>query len=225
MASEVLTLFLVPLLDIWKNFTSWVPGIFASLLFLLLGLVLARVVTSMVSRLLGRISLDKHTSLIGLNEIFTRVGFGKSPAHVINFVLYWSIILVFVMVAANILKLQALSDVLSRFLLFMPRMGVAILVMFGGLLFARLMHEVVSNSATSNNIHGGAHLANLTHTVIIIFAALMALEQLGIRMTMIESTINIILGSVGLAFALAVGLGAKDLVADYLRGVFQKEKK
>lgn len=225
MVSEGWTLFLVPLLDIWKNFTSWVPGIFASLLFLLLGLVLARVVTSMVSRLLVRISLDKHTSLIGLNEIFTRVGFGKSPAHVINFVLYWSIILVFVMVAANILKLQALSDVLSRFLLFMPRMGVAILVMFGGLLFARLMHEVVSNSAVSNNIHGGAHLANLTHTVIIIFAALMALEQLGIRMTMIESTLNIILGSVGLAFALAVGLGAKDLVADYLRDVFQKEKK
>lgn len=219
------TLIFEQLLDMWTKFTSWVPGILASLLVLLLGLVLARLMTTLVSRLLSKINLDKHTSLIGLNEIFTRVGFGKSPSHVINFVIYWSVILVFVMMAASILKLQALSDVLGRFLLFMPKVGVSILVMFGGVLFARLMHEVVSNCATSNNIQGGTHLANLTHTVIIIFAALMALEQLGIRMTLIESSINIILGSVGLAFAIAVGFGAKDLVAEYLREAFHREKK
>ena len=52
----------------------------------------------------------------------------------------------------------------------------------------------------------------------------MALEHLGIRMALVTMSLQILLASLGLGFALAFGLGARDLAGEYLRGLIEKKK-
>ena len=220
---ELVKPFIAPLVEIWQRFANAAPDIITALVFLLVGLILARVISTIAEKFLRKINLDNFTAKIGINEIFTRVGFGKSPSYAVGFALYWSVVLVFILLATNALGLAALSAILQRFMGFVPRLVMAVLTLFGGLLFAPFLRNVVANSAAANNLKGGPTLARIVEGVVIFFAALIALEQLGIEMRLINSAVEIALAAMGLAFALAVGLGAKDLVAEYLRNLFKSE--
>lgn len=225
MLKDTADLFMQPLLNVWNLFSAYVPNILAALIFILVGLFAARLLSTMLEQFLRRLNLDTYTSKVGINEILTRFGFGKSPSQVISFVLYWSLLLVFFVTAANVLNLTVISEILERFLVgFIPRMVAAILIGFGGLLFARFLSDVVMNAATANNLKGGRSLSKIVNFVVVIFTMIAAIEQLGIKMKMIIGGINILLASLGLAFAIAVGLGAKDIAHDILKSLFTENK-
>ncbi|MDD4003718.1 MAG: hypothetical protein PHW69_00755 [Elusimicrobiaceae bacterium] len=216
MATEIVALFKEPLLAVWTKFMNIVPNILASLVFLLIGLYLSRAAKMLAVKILSKFRLDESTSRFGINEILTRVGFGKSPTNVISYAVYWMIMLVFFSLAAGALKLDAITVLLNRLIAFIPSLAVSIIIVFGGLLFARFVRQIVENSATANNVPGGNALAKLVYVSIIMFAIQMALEQLQIATTIINYLIITVLASVGLGVALAVGLGAKDSVARLL---------
>jgi hypothetical protein len=225
MIRDTANLFIQPVLHIWGIFALYIPNIIAALLFILFGLFIARVLSSLLEQFLRRIKLDSYTSQVGINEIMVRFGFGRSPAGIIGFAVYWSLILVFFVSAADILNMAVISDILERFIIvFIPKIAAAIFIAFGGLTFAKFISDVVRNSALANNLRGGRSLAKIVHFVVLIFTAFAAIEQLGIEMKIIRSSIQILVGSLGLAFAIAVGLGAKDIAHGIIKGMLTENK-
>ena len=225
MINEITEPFFQPVLEVWAKLSAYVPRLVAAFTFVLFGLFIARVASSLLEQFLRKIKLDSYTSRVGINEILIRFGLGKSLTQVVSFVVYWSLLLVFLVTAANILNLTVISDILHRFvIIFLPKMAAAIFIGFGGLLFARFMADIVFNSAVSNNLRGGRSLSKIVHFVIVVFTLIAAIEQLGIKMKMIIGGINIMLASLGLAFAIAVGLGAKDMAHDLLKNLFTENK-
>lgn len=225
MIRDVASLFIDPILEIWGIFVAYVPNVVAALLFILFGLFIARVVSSFLDQFLRRIKLDTHTSQVGINEIMVRFGFGRSPSAVISFVVYWALIMVFFVSAAKILNLDVISSILERFIVvFVPKMIAAIFIAFGGLMFAKFMSDVVKNSAKANNLRGGESLSRIVNFVILVFTGIAAVEQIGIEMKIIRSSLNILFASLGLAFAIAVGLGAKDIAHNIIKGMFTENK-
>jgi small-conductance mechanosensitive channel len=67
-------------------------------------------------------------------------------------------------------------------------------------------------------------LGKVVEVVVIIFAAVITLEQLGIAAKIIELTISIVLASLGLGVALAFGLGCRDLAAKYISDLIESLK-
>ena len=104
------------------------------------------------------IHLDRHTETIKLNELLARLGFGQSPSFVIGFLVYWLIILVFLVSAANAVQLTVVSELLQRFVLFVPKLIGAVLVVAGGLLLGHFSGEIVRNAATANKLDGAVAL-------------------------------------------------------------------
>ncbi|OGR67787.1 MAG: hypothetical protein A2081_00390 [Elusimicrobia bacterium GWC2_61_19] len=225
MIKDLAELFIQPILNMWDKFVAYAPNLVAAFLFILFGLFMARVVSSLLEQFLRRIKLDSYTSSVGINELLIRFGFGKSFSHMLAFITYWALLLVFFVTAANVLNLTVISEILERFVVvFLPRLVAAIFIGFGGLLFARFMADVVINSATANNLKGGRSLSKIVHFVIVVFTLIAAIEQLGIKMKMIIGGLNILFASMGLAFAIAVGLGAKDIANSLIRGMFTENK-
>ena len=216
--------FLEPVMDLWQHMSSYLPKLVAAFAFVLFGLFIARIVSSLLEQFLRRIKLDKYTSSVGINELFIRFGFGKSPAHVVSFLVYWALLLVFLVTASKILDLTVIADILQRFINFLPNLLAAIFIGFGGLMFARFMANVVMNSATANNLKGGRSLSKMVNFIIVVLTMITAIEQLGIKMKMIIGGINIMFAALGLAFAIAVGLGAKDIAHDILKNLLTETK-
>lgn len=194
-----------------------------AVLILVIGLYVSRWAGSFTKRLLGKIKFDEKTSKIGINELCVRFGLGKSPTYIIAFTLAWSVTFYSVVLAADVLHLTVLRDLFARFLAFIPTLFVSLLILFAGLLIGKLLGSIVENSAKANNLKGGAVLSRVVYAFVVFFFALVAVENLGFAGTLVTQVASVILASLGLAFAIAFGLGAKPLVEEFLRSMFEKE--
>ncbi len=211
-----------PFMDAYRRAIAHIPGIAAALLLLLLGMFTARVLRTLIDRILSSAKLDEYTSKVGINEVVARLGLGKSPVYVFSFLVYWFILFIFFVCAANAVNLNVVSDLLERFALFLPILIGALLILFGGLLFARFLREIVLNAASVNNVRGGTILAHAAYILVVVFSAMTAMEQLGMKVNFISAAIQILLGSVGLAAAIAFGLGGRHVAAGMLRDLLKK---
>lgn len=221
MDNHIASLLTNPFIETFNRVAAYLPNFAAAFLLLLIGMFTARALRTMTEGVLARARFDEHTSKVGINEVMARMGLGKSPGYGISFLIYWFVLFIFIVSAANAVNMTTLSDLLERFMLFLPRLIASVLILFGGLLFARFVAEVVSSASAANNIRGGAGLARALYISVIIIAAITALQQLGLQMTFIASAIQIILASVGLAAALAFGLGGREIAAELLRDWFR----
>ena len=223
-ARDVFELFWEPVQNTGELIIAYAPGIIAAFFFILVGLFLARFLSTWLEQFLRKINFDTYTSKVGINEIFTRFGFGRSPARVLSFLLYWTLLLVFFITATNAMNLTAISQVLEQFLVgFIPKMTVAVVISFGGLLFANFISSIIENAARANSLKGGKSLAKIAHFAVIVFTIVVVMEQFGLRMKVIENGVAILLISLGLAFSIAVGLGAKDFAHDIVKNLFSEE--
>ena len=224
MNTDILGLLVNPFVNTANRFATQIPTIAAAFVLLLAGMFTARALRTLVESLLRKASLDNYTSKVGINEVLTRLGLGKSPSYALSFLVYWFILFIFIVSAANAVNLTVVSDLLERFVLFFPTLIASILILFAGLLFARFLSEVVTNASAANNIGGGSLLARISYVVVLVFSAMTALEQLGMKMAFIFAAVQIVLGSFGLAMAIAFGLGCKDIAEEIIRELLNRKK-
>ncbi|TLY18266.1 MAG: hypothetical protein E6K69_00580 [Nitrospirae bacterium] len=217
MTQELTALLVEPFHGFWTQVSVKLPAILAALVLLLIGMVVARVIRTAIQSSLKYAKLDQYTDKINLNELLSRLGMGRSPSFVVGFMVYWLIILVFLVSAANTVKLVVVAQVVERFLLFIPHVLAAVLVVAAGLLIGRFLGEIVQNAATANRIQGSIILSKVVNLVVVVFSAVMALEQLGVDTSIMTSSAQIILATLGLALAIAFGLGGRDVAADIIR--------
>jgi hypothetical protein len=213
-----------PFVSTANRFAAQIPSLAAAFLLLLVGMFMARVLRTVAERVFDRAHLDEYTSKVGVNEVLMRLGLGKSPSYVLSFLIYWFVLFIFIVSAANAVNMTVVSDLLERFVLFLPVVIASLLILFGGLLFARFLAEVITNAAAANSIRGGALLAQASYVVVLIFSAMTALEQLGMKMNFISAAVQILLGSAGLAAAIAFGIGGKDVAAELIRDLVNRKR-
>ena len=213
-----------PFVVLFNKSVELLPGIFFALFMLFLGLFLSRVAGNLTKKLLNAFKLDQWTEKIHVNEILARIGFGKSPTYVIAFILSWAVMIIFIMLASDALRLEIIKVILEKFLLFIPKLFACVVILFAGALFGRFVERLVLNSAKANKIRGGVLIARIVNIVVLVFAVLLALQQININFVLINHVIVIVLASLGLGFGLALGLGAKGVVEDYLRQLVKETK-
>ena len=153
------------------------------------------------------------------------VGSYVKNTYIISFVLAWAVIFYAVVLAAEVLHLDIIRNLFTQFLEFIPTLFVSVLILFAGLLFGKLMGNIIENSAQANNLKGGFFISKAVNIFIVFFCALIAVENLGFANQLVNNVVIIVLASLGLAFGIGVGLGSKELVADFLRELFKKEEK
>lgn len=211
-----------PFVLLFNKSVELLPGIIVALVMLFLGLFLSRWTSTLSKKLLNAIKLDTWTGKIGVNEILARVGFGKSPTYVIAFILSWAVMIIFIMLAADSLHMDAISLMLQKFLIFIPKLFACIVILFAGILFGRFVEKLVINSARENKIRGGVFIARIVNVIVVVFTTLLALQQININFALINQVILIILAALGLGIGIAIGLGAKGVVEDYLKGMIKE---
>jgi small-conductance mechanosensitive channel len=219
MAQDVTSLLMGPVQQLLSEILVKLPAVLAALLLLLIGMVVGKIARAAVEKFLKFVRVDEYTEKVRVNELLARLGFGQSPAFVVGFLVYWLIILVFLVSAANAVQLTVVSQLLERFVLFIPKLiGAA-----GGLLLGHFFGEVVLNAATANKLDSAVAFSKVVRIVVMVFAGVMALEQIGIDTTIITSSIQIILGTIGLGVAIAFGLGGQTVAAEIIKNFIARQ--
>jgi len=199
------------------------PSVLLAVVFLLIGTLLAQLLRKGIEKAFAVGKIDVWCDKVGLNSLLSHLGLGRSPTKVVAVLAWWFLFLVFLGAAANALNLSIVSEALDRLVSVVPRVAAAVFVLGVGVFAGTILRDIVSSACTANHVKGGSALSKLTRVVVVAYASVTALELLGIGQVLSAATIQVIMVSTGLAFAIAFGLGGRDAAADILSHISGKD--
>ncbi len=202
--------------DAVRLILTFIPRVVGFLVILIAGLIIAWAVSKALTFLLRKIGFDRMANRIGLTRLEQRMNVRLDPAGVLGKVVYWFILLIFLIPAADALGVPAVSNILNMLVAYIPNVFVAVLVLFLGALFATFVADIVRGAVASAKIGNPNVFAGIARWSIIGFAVLVALEQLRITPDLINELFGAVVAAVAIAFALAFGLGGQDAARRWL---------
>lgn len=202
----------------WEKFTNYLPGFFAGLLILAIGLALASLLKRILLTLFAFFKVDSllnKTKLIGKNEV-------KLWEEILTEILKWTVIILFLIPTLEVWGLSRATVVLNQFLFYLPNVIAAVIIGFIGLIAANLAADLVSHSIKTLGATSANTLAVFSKSVLIFFTILIILNQLGVAQELIRILFTGIVAMLALAGGLAFGLGGKDLAKELLENLKQR---
>lgn len=191
---------------------------------LIIGWVVAKLVKTLVTKALYTLKLDELAERIDLDSILAKGGLKYSLSELVGIVGYWLTLLVTLVIAVNAVGLTMAADLLNQVILYVPNIIAAIFILILGMFIATLLSNIIKTAASNAGVYQAKLLGKITELVVVVFAIAIALQQLGIAGRIIELTITVVLASIGLALALAFGLGCRDLAEKYISELADKLK-
>jgi len=207
----------------WSSVGVFVPRLFGALIVVLLGFVVAKLLDALLSKLLAKLGLDRLMVGAGLTKLLSRVGIQVPVSTLIGKIVYWFVLLVFLVSAAESLGLERVSATLDVFALYLPKVFAAGLVLLAGVLLAQLAAGLLRGAAEGVGLDYANSLGRIAQAMVIIISISVAIGQLEIKTDLLNNVIAIILISVGLAIALAMGLGSRDIAQQIISGIYVRE--
>jgi len=223
-AMQQLDIFVASLTSFWTELASFIPQLLGAIIALVLGWMLAKVARSGVMRLLTLLKFDKATEKSGLEAFMKHAELDLSVGSVIGNLVYWLIILVMIVTVANSLGLSMVADLFNKVVLYIPNVIVAILVLVFGTILARFINRLVFAWLNNMEFEGALTVSTFSEYAMLVFVFFMALEQLQIANELLTAAFIISFGAVGLAFAIAFGLGARDWAAKVVDKVMDQKR-
>jgi hypothetical protein len=195
-----------------SKMADFLPGILVLLVVVMLALLIAWIVSRLVRRSLRSIRFDERLQQWELTALEDWSP-SRSPARLVERVIYWLIVLFGLLVGLTALNAELTSLLAVRAIEYLPNLFAAVLVLIAGILVARFLARGALISAVNMQL-GSARLISLgVKWMVLVCAAAMALEHLGIGGNIVQLAFAILFGGIVLAMALAVGLGSKDVVS------------
>lgn len=210
--------------DIVADILAWLPALFGALLWLLLGWIIARIVQAILANLLRRLGFDRIADRAGFTQFLADARIEPSISRLAARLVYWLILLVFVLAAAESLGLEAVADTLGALVGYLPNVLAAALILVIGGLIARLVGDGIGALAVQSGLGAGVLLGQAVRYVLLVFVVILAVGQLGIETTLLTTVTVVLLTALALALALAFGIGSRDVARNIMAGMHAKEQ-
>ncbi|MDD5388710.1 MAG: hypothetical protein PHD37_05165 [Gallionellaceae bacterium] len=221
---QELDIIVASLTSFWTELASFVPQLLGAIVALILGWMLAKLARTGVMRLLVLLKFDKATEKSGLEAFMKHAELELSVGSVIGNLVYWLIILVMIVTVANSLGLSMVADLFNKVVLYIPNVIVAILVLVFGTILARFINRLVFAWLNNMEFEGALTVSTFSEYAMLVFVFFMAMEQLQIANELLTAAFIISFGAIGLAFAIAFGLGAKDWASRVIEKVVDQKR-
>jgi len=219
---QEVNIILEPLRALLMQVASFVPRLAVALAILIAGWLFAKGVRFAVVKALRAFNFHVLTERAGVDSFLQQSGTSKDTTHVFGSLVYWLVIIGTLIISFNGLGLTQVTDVLSRVVLFLPKILVALLVIVFGAYFARFIGTAVMTYCRNIGISDAELLGKVAQIAIVIFIVLIAIDQLNIGGDLVQHTFLILLGGIVLALALAFGIGGRDWAAAVLERWFPR---
>lgn len=203
---------------IWMKFVGVVPQIIAAILIFLVGIVIAVALGDIVKRLISLTKIDLLLEKTGIKQKLDSIDFKFTISGIIGWIVKWFFIIVTLIAVVEVIHLDQVSVFLRQVALYIPNVVVAIIILAIGVALSQFVYDLVQKSVSASKLPTTAanSLAIIAKWAIIIFALLVALNQLKVGSNLIQILFVGIIAGLALAFGLAFGLGGKDQASRWL---------
>jgi hypothetical protein len=199
-----------------NTFLSAVPRIIGFAVVLIVGWIISSLFARGVEALLNAVRFNDLARRSGFADFVQKMGVRDDSAGVIASIVKWFVRLITLVVAFDTLGLPAVSSVLQQLLLWLPNLVVALVVLVIGGLAANALSGLVRGASAEAGFTNPNMLATVTKVAVWGFTIVVAINQLGIATTLINTVMIGLVGAFTIAFGLAFGLGGRERAAEII---------
>ncbi|WP_368503043.1 mechanosensitive ion channel [Alkalihalophilus sp. As8PL] len=211
-----------PAIAMLNNVLTMIPNIIIAGILIAAGIWLGKWVKRIVSNLLEKVGINQFLNKIGVGNA-TQAGASMSPAEVLGYLAQIVVVLLFTVEALQLVGLSNVVGIINAILAYLPMVIAALVILGVGLYVANIAQKIIMSMIVQRQ--EAKLFGNIAKYIIIIFAVFMAVDQLQIANTVVNSAFILILGGIALAFGISFGLGGKEFAQRRLAKLEEKMDK
>ncbi|HIQ49763.1 MAG TPA: hypothetical protein EYH56_01065 [Nanoarchaeota archaeon] len=204
--------------NLWTTATQITANAVGALVVLAIGFITGKILGRVVREVLVKLKVDSYLS----EEKYLNI----KASHIGDLITRWTIYLVFIQQAALVLGVQAVSQfVHSAYQFILGIVAAVITILIGYGIAVYLKDKIITTKTIYSDITG-----NLVFGLVLYISVAIGLKFIqGINTVILDYILLVLIGSVGIGLAIAIGLGLKDIVAEmakeWIKAERLKEKK
>lgn len=211
--------------SVLNQLAIFIPNLLGAILVLVIGWLAGAWLKILVAKILGAVKLNALITGTAVDSFLKKAEIRGKIEDILGSTVRWLTIFIFFIAAINILGLSTVSQVLNNILGYIPKVFSAAIVLLAGVLLAGLVESLVKGAVGSVAVSVSRFLGKLASWIVMIFATLAAISELGIAANFINTLITGTIAMLSLGLGLALGLGSKDLVKEILTEWYSGIKK
>ena len=208
--------------DVLRSGARFLPHFLEMLAIVLAGLAIALLLKYLLRAVLRITRFDKLSEHTGAAHLLRGAALPSLSELVSRFV-FWMAWFGFILLGISVLGVVGIEQHVTSFFGFLPRLFVALLILFFGLLAASFLARAALLSGVNAQLPSPRLISWAVRTMIILFVVSMAFEEMGVGSRTVIVAFTLTFGALMLGLALAFGLGGKDLARRYLEKRFGEQ--
>jgi hypothetical protein len=201
-----------------------IPALIKAAVIMLVGWLLAKLIASLIKRLLGAVGVDRLAEKLMEIDLLKESNINLVPSKIISGIVYYFISIVFAMAAVEAMGLQMISNLLQDFITYIPNGITASIILIVGIFIADAVKKLLVTTCRSLGITSGNLIASIVFYFILMNIVLIALRQAQLQTKFMEDNLSIILAGAAGAFAIGYGLASRDIMSSLLASFYNRGK-
>lgn len=211
-----------PLAELTQRFADYLPTLTAGALVIAVGIGLGWVAKRATVRSLLWLRLDRLSARAGW-----RAALGKGDVRAQLYELLGTVVMILVFIVAlnealQIWGLTTLARTLDQVVLYLPRIGLGVLILGIGMWLTNAVTRRIENTLDEESIPHPRLLSRLVKVVLAAVVIALSLWELNLARQVVFAAFLIGFGAIGVAFALAFGFGAARAIQSSLEAALRK---
>lgn len=201
---------------------QFTPSLVGAIVILVVGWLVSLWVGRVVAEVFKRIRFNQLFEKTHWRDALQKADLKVDPSGFLGVVAKWVLMIVFLSAAAEVLTLDRFAGFLRDVLAFVPNVVVASLIFVVAAVITDLLEKVLRVASEGMQFGFGHAVGTIVRWAIWVFAALAILNQLNVDTSLAGDSFKIVLAGVVAMFALAFGLGGRDVAAEVLQDLRKK---
>jgi hypothetical protein len=213
-----------PLRRFLERLATSLPVLFAVIVVLAAGLVVAWLLEMLVRLLLRSLGFDRIRDRAPVAEALRRTSLRQTPSVLAGQVVRWLVVVLTLLAALSIMSAEATDAVLAGLIHYLPRLAAGLILIVLGFAASSFSARSVLIWAVNSELRGARWLALGVQVVVGMFFLALALDNLGFGRDVALVVLAILLGGAVFAAALAFGLAGKELAHESLERMLRNAR-
>jgi hypothetical protein len=202
-----------------------IPRIVGFLIIVAIGWLLASLIARGLAAVLHAVKFDQLAQRSGFTDLTRRMGIQTDSSSFIASLAKWFVRLITLVAAFDALGVPAVSDILRQLLLWLPNLAVALVIVVVAGVIGNGLGKLVRGAFAKAGIAKPNVLAAIVHYAVLAFGVLVALNQIGVASSLVNTLFVAVVGAAALAVGLAFGLGGRDAAARIVSGWYESAQR
>ncbi|MDP5140391.1 MAG: hypothetical protein NWP83_07970 [Spirosomaceae bacterium] len=207
-----------------SKFIEFVPNLVVAMIVIIAGVFIGKLLAKVVDKVLEQIGFNKLGDKINEIEAIKKFDLDIKLSKVVGKVLYYFVLLVFIIAAADTLGVPAITSMVLLLVEFIPKIISAAIMMLVGVLLADILRKFVSDLCASFNIASGKLISSAVFFFVLTIVIIASLAQAGINTDLLEFKFSVLVCGIILAFSIGYGFASKEILLNIISSFYSKNK-